>query len=429
MLGIYKRLTQTAAPVLLRLLEKRIKAGKEDPARLHERQGNPEKPRPNGPLAWIHAASVGEAQSALILLESLHKNRPGLSIMVTTGTVTSADLMKKRLPDYAFHQFYPLDHPGWVASFLDHWQPDMAFWMESELWPNMLREIGERKIPAALVNARLSDKSFTGWRLLKPFITKVLSSFDIVLAQTSKDAAHYVALGAKKVVVTDNLKFSAAPLPVDESALEKLDDAAGTRPVWVYASTHDGEEDMACRIHKTLKLDIPDLLTIIVPRHPDRREEVLKTCCGHELKCGLRGDTKRLPDKDEDIYIADTMGELGLFYKFAPVAMIGRSFSNDGGGGHNPVEAAQLGCAVLTGPHVQYQKQLFEEMTEGGAATQVRTEQELLTSLETLLTDPEILTRAKERALHFAENKTHIIDRVMKELTPILETVKKKDAA
>ncbi len=426
MLVFYKVITMLSAPLLALLLKRRVLRGKEDPTRLNERRGIASRPSPKGSLIWIHAASVGEAQSALILIDKISKIKPDTHFLVTSGTLTSASLMAKRLPAKAIHQFYPLDHPLWIGRFLDYWQPDIALWMESELWPNMLLAIKNRNIPAVLINARLSENSFKRWKYLAGTANKILQTFALIMTQTNLDAVRYETLGAKNVITTDNLKYSAAPLPHDSDDLETLQTAIKNRPVWLYASTHDGEETLACDIHLALKKQHKDLLTIIVPRHPERREEILQGCKNAELNIVLRGNNKNLPTQGTDIYIADTLGELGLFYRLCSISMIGRSFSNDGGGGHNPIEAAQLDCAVLTGANVQYQTQLFNEMLSANAVWQAQTKEELQTALATLLSSPEEQGKLKLAAKKYANEKEHIIDTVMENLTPLLGTKKQE---
>ena len=421
MLNFYRFMTGISGPAFLTLLDKRARMGKEIPERLNERQGKPSQPRPQGPLVWIHAASVGEAQSMLILIDELLRLDSALQILVTTGTATSAAMMTSKLPERCFHQFYPLDHPEWVDGFLNHWNPDMVFWMESEIWPNMLSGIKARNIPAALVNARLSRKSFLRWRLIKPAIKKILGSFTLILCQTQRDAEYFADLGATHTKVTDNLKFSAKPLPAVDADLKKLGAATSARPTWVYASSHAGEEDLACRVHEILKATLPDILTIIVPRHPDRRADIKAVCDGHKLNTALRGPTKTPPQSDTDIYIADTMGELGLFYRLAPVCCVGRSFSDDGGGGHNPIEAAQLNCVALHGPHVQYQQDIYNEMNAAGAAFQMKDEAQLIDTLRLVLTDENVLRERQKTALAFAHSKEEVIKRVMSAILPLLE--------
>jgi 3-deoxy-D-manno-octulosonic-acid transferase len=429
LLQLYETLMRAGTPALEGLLARRANMGKEDIGRIDERRGNASRPRPNGALAWVHAASVGEAQSTLILIDALSKAYPEINVLVTTGTVSSATLMVKRLPSFAFHQFVPIDHPVWTDRFLEHWKPDLVLWMESELWPNLLSGVKRRNIPAALINARLSDRSFNRWKLAKRFVGKILSSFTIIMTQTRRDENHYRALGAQNVVTTSNLKYSSAPLPFIAGALQDLKAQLGGRPVWVYASSHNGEEQISCRVHKRLKETLPNLLTIIVPRHIERRADIAKICEDARLSFTLRGENHTPPNAEDDIYIADTLGELGLFFTLAPIAIIGRSFSLDGGGGHNPIEAAQLNCAVLTGPNVQYQQQMFDDMFAEDAAIQVNSEEDLYETLRTLFTDQDALLTAQKNSAKFAEEKSHVIDVVLQNLAPCLTGLEKKNAA
>lgn len=420
MLQLYRSISGAAEPLFTALLSSRVKDGKEIAARLPERRGQSSLARPDSPLAWIHAASVGESQSALILIHSLLKQNPKIHILMTTGTVSSAHMMQKNLPSGAIHQFYPLDHPDWVKSFLDHWHPDLVLWMESELWPNMLAEIKKRSIPAVLVNARLSNRSFKRWSWVRGSAGEILSSFAKVLTQSEKEAARYKALGASNVTATGNLKYSAQPLPFNEYDLRNLQGAIGARPVWLYASSHQGEEALACRVHDRLKSSFPDLLTIIVPRHPERREEIGRTCADSGVKAQFRGADKVLPAYDTQIYVADTFGELGLFYRIAPLACIGRSFSDDGGGGHNPIEAAQLHCAVLYGPNVQYQKELYEEMSQAGAALPVKDEQDLISAIQSLLHEKEKCEALQRAGYGFVQTKSAVIGSVITAIEPLI---------
>jgi 3-deoxy-D-manno-octulosonic-acid transferase len=416
MLRIYASLMKASGPILRNALLRRSKKGREDVTRLGERMGIYVMNRPPGQLVWLHAASVGEAQSALILIKALQQTGCP-NILVTTGTVTSARLMAQRLPSGAFHQFYPLDHPAWVASFLNHWQPDLVLWMESELWPNMLCAVKERRIPAALVNARLSDRSFRRWRMAGLHIRTILGAFRAIFAQTGKDAALFRRLGASNVLVSGNLKYCADPLPCDPASLQALRAAVQNRPLWLYASTHEGEEELACRLHRELKKKIPDLMTVIVPRHPDRGTAVKMLCEKQSLVARLRSG-KELPAPQDDIYIGDTLGEMGLFYRTAPVACIGRSFSYDGGGGHNPIEAAQLGCAIMHGPHVQNLATIFQEMDECGASLLLNNESEFRTRLAELLQDKEMLRSLQTAAASFLQDKGRVLDIIMDEIRP-----------
>jgi len=382
--------------------------------------GQSARSRPAGRLVWFHAASVGEAQSTLILVNALLARFPTLNVLITTGTVTSAELMAQRLPDRAFHQYYPLDHPDWVESFLNHWKPDLIFWMESELWPNMLRAIRMRNIHCVLVNARMSRRSYRRWKHLRGTAAALLSAFDLCLAQTPEDAESFTKLCMLDVRVRDNLKYAADPLPCDSIQLSGLKDAIGDRPVWLFASTHAGEEELACEIHLALRHKVLNLLTIIVPRHPERGGDIVEMCNDAGLRTNQRGQKNSLPWGGDEIYVADTLGELGLFYRLAPIACIGRTFSLDGGGGHNPIEPAQLGCAVLHGPLIQNQSRLFAEMHECGAAVGATTSKELEAQLLDLLTHPAALAalRAKDKA--FADSKAALLPLVMEDIEPFL---------
>ncbi len=420
MLGLYKTLLYPARPLLTRLLESRVQKGKEDPKRLDERKGRAGFPRPDGQLIWLHAASVGESQSALALIDFILKNNPQATFLVTTGTRTSAELMAKKLPKQALHQYYPLDHPKWVNRFLDHWQPNLCLWMESELWPNMIMEIKARGIPAALVNARLSERSFKRWSIAKRSAKALLSAFDVILAQTKIEERYFKDLGAPNVIISDNLKYSAEPLDYNEQDLKVLQKAINMRPVWLYASTHKGEESLACALHKDVKARFPNLLTVIVPRHPGRGHEIGDICDQYNLDPVMRRDIKRLPDMDTDIYIANTIGELGLFYHACPLACIGRSFSDDGGGGHNPIEAAMLGCGVLHGPNVQNLQEIFDDMDAAGAAIALSDKEDFRQKLEYYLSNPDALAQFQATGRDFAHAKARVIDTVMTYITPLI---------
>ncbi|MGH1377717.1 MAG: 3-deoxy-D-manno-octulosonic acid transferase [Alphaproteobacteria bacterium] len=410
-------LTKYSGAVLSLILSKRIKKNKEVPERIMERKGITDLSRPDGDVLWIHAASVGEAQSALILIKKITNFSPEINILVTTGTVTSSELMNDRLPLNATHQFFPLDHPKWVKRFINHWQPSAVLWMESELWPNMLNEIKINNIPAILVNAHMSDASFSSWKKLRPLANKCLSTFTKILCQTPKDKEYFNHLGSKKVIVADNIKYSSDPLTYESDDFIDLNDAINGRPVWVFASTHDGEELLACETHKMLKKKLPNLLTVIVPRHPQRRSDIKHTLSECKVNIEFRSDKKTLPSSNTDIYIADTLGELGLFYSITPIACIGRSFSKDGGGGHNPIEAAQLECAVLHGPNVQNLQDIFDDMNTNKTALKIENPEDLYKNLLKLLTDKNYTAELQKAALEHSNKKNHLIDNVVYEIT------------
>jgi 3-deoxy-D-manno-octulosonic-acid transferase len=337
-LRLYATATSLAAPVLRHMLRQRAARGKEILLRLPEREGYASLPRPPGKLIWVHAASVGETMSALPLLELL----PG-PVLLTTGTVTSAQLAAERLPKGVLHQFVPLDVPGWVARFLAHWRPDAAVFFESEIWPNLLTALDARHTPRLLINARMSSRSALNWSRLPETASRLLGGFRVVMAQSSADADNFRALGAE-VLEWGNLKFFTAPLPCVEADLAALR-AHLPGPAWLAASTHTGEEEIIAAAHAALLADFPGLVTIIAPRHPERGAEVA-ALCGNAPRRSLGQ-----PPVPGQLYIADTLGELGLFYRFCAFAFIGKSLC--GPGGHNVVEPALLARPVIAGPHLE----------------------------------------------------------------------------
>ncbi len=415
---LYRLLTDLGEPVIRLYLARRIRRGKEDPDRIAERFGRPSRPRPPGPLIWLHAASVGEAFSVLALMERLLATRPGLALLVTSGTVSSARLLAGRLPAGAFHQFAPVDRLAWVQGFLDHWRPDLAIWVESEFWPNLVGETQRRGIPMALVNARLSDRSFRRWQRLPALVGPLLRGFAVALGQDSAQAERLAALGALGAKSVGNLKFAAAPLPADPAKLEELRRSIGDRPVWLAASTHPGEEAIAAAAHRRLKVRFPDLLTIIAPRHAPRAPEIIGALSAMGLRVAQRSRGEA-PDPATEIYLADTMGELGLLYRAVGIAFLGGSLVPIGG--HNPIEPAQLDTAVLTGPALFNFAAVYEAMFAAGAALRVTDEADLAEAVDRLFADPEARNRCAAAGLAFTEREAGVLDAVMAELAPLLD--------
>ncbi len=414
---LYRTLTGVSEPLLRILLKRRLKAGKEDAARLPERMGQASRPRPTGHLVWLHAASVGESLSLISLIRALLDRDPKLFVMVTTGTVTSARLMTERLPERAFHQFFPIDHPRWAARFLDHWRPDFVLWAESELWPNMLSEISARDTPAVLINARMSARSFQNWGRLRNIAAFLMEKFTLCLAQNEDEAARYRALGARRVEAPGNLKYASAPLPYEAEALEKFKTAVRGRPTWLFASTHPGEEDIAANIHKRLKKDLPNILTVIVPRHPKRGAEIESQI--HGLSVARRAAGKDVPSAVDDIYIADTLGELGLFFRAVPLSVIGGSFVPHGG--HNPIEPGQLGSTIFYGPHMHNFETICHDFESAGAARALKNTDELAAALLEYLKDPAKGQGMADAARSLTHGKAGIVNDILKSIIPLLD--------
>jgi 3-deoxy-D-manno-octulosonic-acid transferase len=341
----YRAVTAGLEPVAPLLLRRRAGRGKEDDTRTNERLGRDLPRRPEGTLIWVHGASVGECLAALPLIEAL-LNKDGTNVLVTSGTVTSAKMMQERLPAGALHQFVPIDTPAATRRFLDHWRPEIGLFVDSDIWPNLVLGAKARGIKLALVNARMSEKSFAGWRWARGTVAALLSAFDICLAQDDQIAERFRILGARNVRVIGSLKADAPPLPADPEKLAALTEAIGHRPVLLAAQTHPGEDETVLPAHDALRQTIPDLLTILVPRHIERGPELAMLCGQRVAKRRALGE---LPGPGTAVYVADTMGELGLFYRIAPFAFVGGSLIRHGG--QNPLEPARLGCAVLAGPH------------------------------------------------------------------------------
>jgi 3-deoxy-D-manno-octulosonic-acid transferase len=426
LIPVYRGLTVALGPAVRLYLGHRLRQGKEDAHRFPEREGRPSRVRPPGPLLWIHAASIGEAVSTLALIDRLAGERPALNMLVTTGTVTSAHLLATRLPTgHAWHQYVPVDRPVYVRRFLEHWKPDLALWIESELWPNLIVETRRRGVPLLLVNGRMSITSFRRWSRVPALIRPLLQGFDLCLTQDATQAERFARLGAPRALTVGDLKSAAAPLPVDEVAFGALDTQIGERPRWLAASTHAGEEEMAAEAHARLRSRFPGLLTLIAPRHPSRSDEIVELLTRRGLQVRSRSHNEAI-GAETDIYLADTLGELGLFYRAAGLAYIGGSMG--GVGGHNPLEAAVLDCAILHGPDMANAAAMAQALRAAGASEVVTDAASLARALEPLLADPTARARRAAAAATVAARQRHVLDAVLDRLAPWLDRLE-PDAA
>jgi len=418
-LTLYRTLTTVLGPVVMLYLIRRLAAGREDRGRFAERRGVASRTRPDGPLVWVHAASVGEAVSMLALIDELVAERLSLSVLVTTGTVTSARLLATRLPENrAWHQYVPVDRLAYVRRFLDHWRPDLALWVESELWPNLVLETKARGVPLVLVNARMSADSFQGWQRWPSIIRPLLGAFDLCLGQDVVQTERLRQLGAPRALCVGNLKTAAGPLPVSEAELVRLAAQTAGRPLWLAASTHAGEEDTAAAAHRALKRRWPDILTIIVPRHPVRAGTIAAMLKGEGFSVARRSLAEPIEAATE-IYLGDTLGELGLFYRLAGVAFIGGSLVPMGG--HNPLEAALLDCALLHGPDMSNCAAIARDLAAAGAALTVRDDAELAAAVAQLIGDPVERARRAAAGLEVAADNRAVLDAVLERIAPWLD--------
>lgn len=414
-LRIYRRLSAAAGPLTPALIKRRLKQGKEDPARIAERWGIAHQPRPAGPLVWIHGASVGEVLAAAALIERLRAL--DIRILLTSGTVTSAAVVAKRFPPDIIHQYLPYDSPRFVARFLDHWQPSLALFIESDLWPNLILAGAARRLPMVVINGRMSQRSFPRWQKLHGTISALLGRFDICLVQSEVDAERFSALGSRNVIVTGNLKLDVQAPPADDARLERLMSVTRGRPVVVAASTHPGEEEMLLHAHRTLAPHFPSLLTVIVPRHPNRGEAIARAMTASGAEVALRS-LEELPTARTDIYVADTMGELGLFYRLAPIVFMGGSLVPHGG--QNPIEAIKLDASIVHGPHVFNFTDVYDALDRAGGARQADDGNALVKQLGHLLNDPAARNASAAAAVQVVDRLGGALDRTLAALEPYL---------
>lgn len=414
-LRAYRRAMSAATPLADLWLKRRLRRGKEIEERLGERHGESTLDRPDGPLVWLHGASVGELVAVFPLIELLRAQ--DVNVLVTSGTVTSAKVVRNRLPDDVLHQFIPLDTPQFVTRFLHHWRPDLGLFIEQDLWPNLIVAAARRRIPLVLINGRMSEQSFKGWRSLKRTAKALLKNFDLCLAQSSLDAERFSQLGMRAVHVTGNLKLDVPAPPADEAKLAEMQSAVAERQVLVAASTHPGEDDAIIEAHRRARKTRPRLLTIIAPRHPERGSEVLERAVAAGSRAMLRSRGV-IPDARTDIYVADTIGELGLFYRLAHVVFMGGSIVEHGG--QNPIEAAKLGKPILHGPNVWNFHDIYAALDASRGAEEIENIGHLAMRIGDLMKDPASRKAAGDAAFRTVDRLGGALNRTFAELEPYL---------
>ena len=422
-LQLYRLLVFLAGPILRLSLLRRARKGREDQTRLREKMGHASLKRPDAPLIWMHAASVGETISVLPLIGDILESRPAQNILLTTGTVTSAATVAKfqaRHKDIRArlrHQYAPLDRRNWVNRFLDHWNPDAAFWVESEIWPNMVLACERHHIPLIMLNGRLSPRSFRRWRRMKSAAQRLLGRFSLLMAQDNITAERLRALGLDDVHMPGNLKLDAPPLPHEEDALQALKKNIGERPVWLAASTHAGEESQIAEAHKMIAAAHPDVLTLIAPRHPDRGNALATELRKAELIIAQRSAGEAASD-DTQIYLLDTLGELGLFYRLVNIVLMGGTLIPHGG--QNPIEAARLDCAILHGDHVANFQEMFDALTARQAVAAISDAATLASQVKALFENPAQTKQMADAAAAYADAMSGTRTRVMDLIAPYL---------
>lgn len=419
-IGIYNFLVITLYPIAInRYIKKRKQKGKEDIERFNERLGKPKTDRPEGKLFWFHGASVGESISMLPLIQKLLEKYQDAHVMVTTGTVTSADIMKKRLPERAFHQYIPLDNPLFTSRFIKYWHPDVVLWFESDFWPAMLSSIKRKNIPLILINGRISNKSFKRWQQFDFISKELLGCFTFCLGQSEEDAYRLKALGAKESGCLGNLKYAALPLPIDQAKKKDILEQIGDRPFWLVSSTHHDEEFKIGRFIKKLQDIKPNLLTMIAPRHPHRGAEIQeKLSSEYGLNVALRSKGEKIT-KETDVYIADTIGELGIWYNIADLVFIGGSLIPHGG--QNFIEPCRDRAAVVVGPHMFSFTDAINRAKKADAIIQVNDVIDLEEELVKLISNNELREAKASLAYNWATGEAKVLDGILDKVQSFLQ--------
>lgn len=418
-LRLYAAVSRWIEPLAPRLLDARARRGKEDAARLNERLGRPSLARPRGSLIWLHGVSVGESLSLLPVIARLKAERPDVAVLVTSGTATSARLLAERLPEGVVHQYAPVDGPDAVAGFLDHWRPDLGVFVESELWPNLILAARERGVPLALISARITDRTASGWGRAAGAARELLAAFALILPQDDASAARLERLGAR-VDGRANLKLAGGPLTHDRRAFDQLSAAIGDRPVVLAASTHPGEERAIARALDGLE---DRVFLILVPRHPQRGAGLMQSLRGDGRSVSMRSAGEPITP-DTAVYLADTLGEMGLFLALADVVIMGGSFGpvigHAGVGGHNPLEPARLGKPTLCGPDMANWPDVAADLERAGGLVRLDRVEQLAAFIEPLLNHPAHARSMGERARKAAQAADAGLDRLWSRLEPLL---------
>lgn len=402
---VYVAATGLLVPFFAWLETRKLRAAGVPIVRAHEKLGHATAAREGaGPLVWFHAASVGESMSVLSVITKMGELVPRAQFLITSGTATSAQMVADRLPPRTVHQFAPLDAPGPVARFVKHWRPDAAVFVESELWPQMLRRTKQTGARMVLVNARLSAASRNAWQKRPRTAAYVLGTFDLILTQNDEMAQAMVNMHAPadRVARGINLKSLANPLAQDPAVLAQVRTSLQGRPVWIAASTHAGEEEIILRAHAKLLETTPDLLLLLAPRHPDRSAEIVKLIEQQGLSCAVR--SKGALPGQEAVYLADTLGELGNWYALSKIIFLGGSLKPIGG--HNPFEVALAGAGVLSGPEIFNFSETYTEMQAAGAVRLVQDDTSLQATVAELLQDPGTLETMGRAARDFVRGKS-----------------------
>ena len=372
------------------------------------------------PVLWVHAVSVGEVNAATPIINFFLEQYPQYQILVTTVTPTGAYTIKQNFGNDVTHLYLPYDLPFSIKKFINTINPSILITMETEIWPNLYNVCEFSNIPILIVNARLSEKSSKGYRLVSGLMKQTLMKVNMIAAQTKKDAERFISFGADKdkVFVTGNLKFDiTVPHSITEEAESLKRYFSVNRPIWIAASTQEGEEEIVIKAHKKILIEYPDAILILAPRHPERVNKVAILCESADIKFVKRTEQRRF-SKDLNAYILDTLGELQLHYAASQIAFVGGSLVNTGG--QNMMEPASLGLPVISGLHTYNFKEITELLSEQEALISVSNEQELANEVCKLLSDANLRHNIGEKAQQVIEKNKGNIDRLIEIVEPYL---------
>lgn len=419
---LYRILSVILLPLIIVFLLVRLSKGKEDKARFFERLGIASVKRPKGNIIWLHCASVGEANSVFPLIEEIEEKYKNLNFLITTGTVSSAKTVKRKLEDKPnlIHQYIPVDSYICVKLFLLKWQPKLAIYVESELWPNLITLTSNSGCDILLINARISDNSFEKWQKFPALLSAMANPVNKVIAQTDDDKTKFEKLGFKNLLLLDSLKYAAKKLPNNAKEFGNIVNNIGNRKTFLAASTSDNEEEIIIKTHKNLSGEINRLLTIIAPRHPERLDEIIDICKMNGLRYAIRSRNEEIKENTQ-IYICDTLGELGILYRACSVVFIGGSLNKRGG--QNPIEPANLNCAIISGDKVKNFRSVYAEFKNRKAAIIISDQQQLEKELLILLANKNLRKEISNNAKELVESKRNIIEKYITEIEPYLKPV------
>lgn len=421
LLHIYLLFSIINAPLLWYIERRRTKVGKEDMQRISERHGRTSVSRPKGKLVWLHAASVGESLSLLSIINGLlsrsSEDRP--TVLITTNTTTSAAILKKILPQEVIHQYFPYENKGAISRFLDHWEPNIAIWTEGELWPRILYQVNKSSIKMFLINARASQKTRGRWQKFPKTVSSILNMFVKISAQDQATADLLESIGVikHKIFFIGSTKEDASPLPYDKDKIAALNLEIGDRDVWLAASTHEGEEELILRAHQSIvNKSLRSPLLILAPRHPERGRDILNLSHNLGFVGALRSNADPL-HKNVNVYVADTIGEMGLWYRLSPISFIAGSLGRIGG--HNPFEPMSLRSAIISGKNVSNFDEIYQKLSDANACRMISDSTELAESVLYYFNEKNrtaSISRAQNLLKNLGGASSQIVDLIISEI-------------